>query len=55
MENYNKIMDELEFLRFFYDEVDGALGPASDDVYHIIKEDWKSKGYPLPKEYENEL
>jgi hypothetical protein len=32
------IQRELEFLRFFYGEVDEALGPASDDIYEMIKE-----------------
>lgn len=31
---------ELEFLRFFYEAVDDALGPASDDIYCMLKQEW---------------
>lgn len=45
--------NELEFLRFFYKRVDNALGPASDDIYDMLKdyyvEDTKN---PLPSGYE---
>jgi hypothetical protein len=45
---------ELEFLRFFYSDVDTALGPASDDIYESIKQDWKKQGNKLPKGYGRE-
>ena len=35
-----EIQRELEWLRYFYSEVDNALGPASDDVYEIIKQNY---------------
>ncbi len=43
---------ELEFLRYFYDHVDHALGPASDYIYDYIKQDFKQEtGKLLPVEY----
>jgi hypothetical protein len=42
---------ELEYLRHFYSEVDVALGPASDDVYMGIKENYESEGNELPEDY----
>lgn len=43
--------EELSFLRFFYREVEGALGPASDDIYQMIKEAYEEAGYNLPEGY----
>lgn len=40
--------EELEFLRYFYKEVEGALGPASDDIYFMIADAYKGK---VPKAY----
>ncbi len=45
---------ELEFLRYFYDAVDSALGPASSDIYDMIKTDFKDQHGYLPKDYEDE-
>ena len=42
---------ELEFLRFFYGAVESSLGPASDDVYHMIKEEYVKEGNILPDGY----
>lgn len=46
--------EELAFLRFFYREVNGALGPASGDIYQMIKEAWVDAGQILPEDYEEE-
>jgi hypothetical protein len=43
---------ELEFLRFFYAHVDNALGPASDDIYDMLKDQFvRSTGKDLPGGY----
>ena len=43
---------ELDFLRYFYEQVGYALGPADDDIYNAIKEDYvKRTGNLLPKLY----
>lgn len=44
--------EELEWLRYFYGEVDSALGPASDDVYWAIKEVYVAGGGTLPEGYD---
>ncbi len=46
-----ELLLELEFLRYFYDAVDNPLGPASDDVYEIIKENYTGT---LPSKYQTE-
>lgn len=46
--------NELAFLRFFYKEVNGALGPASGDIYQMIKEAWEDLGNTLPQDYKEE-
>lgn len=38
----------LDYLLYFYDEIDGALGPASDDIYAMIAEDYRDTGAVLP-------
>lgn len=45
---------ELMFLRFFYKEVNGALGPASNDIYQMIKDAWEDAGFKLPNGYKEE-
>lgn len=45
---------ELQFLRYFYKEVNGALGPASGDIYRMIKEAWVDAGQILPEDYKDE-
>lgn len=48
-------MSELEYLRYFYDRVDTALGPASDDVYGSISDAIQKKlGMRLPEGYDDE-
>ena len=39
---------ELEYLRFFYEEVDSALGCASDDIYEMIKDSYDGE---IPEGY----
>lgn len=46
--------DELRFLRFFYYEVNGALGPASDDIYEMIMDAWETVGNVVPEGYREE-
>lgn len=36
-----ELLDELEFLRFFYQQAD--FGPASDDIFSMIREDYMTK------------
>ena len=43
---------ELDYLRYFFDAVDSALGPASDDVYEIIAENYTGT---LPDKYNPEI
>lgn len=43
--------NELEFLRFFYSEIEAAIGPASDDVYYLLKKEWEEEGNELPEDY----
>ena len=43
--------NELEFLRYFYENVEPVLGPASDDIYYDIKEEWVANGNTLPEKY----
>lgn len=33
---------ELKFLRYFYDVASDAMGPADDDIYYMIKSDFKA-------------
>lgn len=46
--------NELEFLRFFYEEVGSALGPADDDIYRSIIDQWAEEGNKIPKKYERD-
>lgn len=47
-----KVATELEFLRWYYEHVDHALGPGSDDVNDALIDDFKEEtGKRLPKEY----
>lgn len=44
--------DELRFLRFFYRKADSAMGPASDDIYRMIKGFFTEKtGIEVPPAY----
>lgn len=43
--------DELKFLRFFYQEAQNGMGPASDDIYWMIKDAWTDAGNALPEGY----
>ena len=43
---------ELEYLRYFFLEVDEYLGPAGDDCYFCISEEYKhSTGKEIPEGY----
>jgi hypothetical protein len=45
--------DELEYLRFFYQEAD--FGPADGDVRFIINDRWKGfSGKDVPEGYRDE-
>lgn len=44
----NTDAEVLVFLKFFYDEADNAMGPASDDIYYMIAEDFRETGKVLP-------
>lgn len=46
--------EELAFLRFFYREAHNGMGPASGDIYQMIKEAWVDAGETLPEDYEEE-
>lgn len=46
-----EIQTELDFLRYFYETVDDALGCASDDVYEMIKQQYVEDGNDLPEGY----
>jgi hypothetical protein len=50
----DKLEQELAFLEYFYDHVDGALGPASDDIYEMIKEEYLEINGSLPEKYDIE-
>lgn len=42
---------ELEFLKYFYKEVRSALGPASEEIYDLIKQDFLDINNYLPETY----
>jgi hypothetical protein len=42
---------ELEWLRYFYNEVDSSLGPASYDIYQLILESYTNNGKYAPVNY----
>ena len=46
---------ELAFLRYFYANADDAMGPASDDIYRMIQNDYVAEGNTLPKRYQREV
>jgi hypothetical protein len=39
---------ELEWLRYFYANVEDCLGPASDDIYEAIADDYIREGNRMP-------
>lgn len=45
---------EMTFLRFFYNEAQNGMGPASDDIYQMIKDAWTDAGNVLPEGYGEE-
>jgi hypothetical protein len=48
---YRELLEEVEFLRYFYAKVYDSLGCAVDDVYVIIKENFVDEGGKLPVGY----
>ena len=46
-----KLIEEIEYLRYFYSEAYDCLGPASDDVVEIIKHNWVKQGNNVPEGY----
>jgi len=51
LEEWKEIERELDFLRFFYDAAGDVFGCASDDVYDLIKQEYKDNGDQLPEGY----
>lgn len=46
---------ELEFLQYFYDKASDAMGPADDDIYDMIKQDFMEKyDCTLPEGYSDD-
>lgn len=44
--------EELEFLRYFYDNAKCGMGPADSDIYAYIKEEYIERtGKALPRRY----
>lgn len=50
----SELLIELKFLRFFYGAAGDVFGPAEDDVYESIKEEYKESGGTVPSLYEEE-
>lgn len=48
------MIEELEFLRFFYERARYAMGPADDDIYQSIKDEFRDEYDYLPKGYGRE-
>jgi hypothetical protein len=46
--------EELEFLRFFYEQAGHVFGPADDDVYRGINKEYEKQGGVVPREYKRE-
>lgn len=45
------LTEEVEYLRFRLDRADNALGPASDDIWQAIKEEYIATGKKVPAGY----
>ena len=50
--DYDELVEELNYLRFFYNECD--FGPAHDDCVEIIKRKYEREGFKVPEGYSNE-
>lgn len=46
--------DRDEWYAYFYHHVMRVVGPASDDIYKMIKDKYKAEGNYLPMEFEDE-
>lgn len=44
-----EMIKELAYLRFFYDQAEYAFGPASDDLYYMIREAYDGE---VPEAYQ---
>lgn len=44
-------IQELEFLRFFYERARYAMGPADDDIYQAIKDEFRDENGYIPYGY----
>lgn len=42
---------ELDWLRYFYSQAKHGMGPASSDIYEMIKEQYIADGDVVPKSY----
>ena len=50
-----KRASELDYLRYFYDAVQPALGPADDDIISMIRDDFEQEtGQRPPIDYDEE-
>lgn len=47
----NELLQELDFLRFFYDEVEKYLHPDDVEVYENVRSDYLKSGKKIPEEY----
>ncbi len=52
-EELNRLHDELDFLRYFFDAAQDSFGPADADVtISIIEEYEENTGNSVPEEYD---
>lgn len=49
-----ELLDELNWLRYFYDHARHGMGPADSDIYAMIKESYVDEGGELPQQYREE-
>lgn len=47
-------LQELDWLRYFYDHARHGMGPAYSDIYAMIKESYVDDGGELPQQYKEE-
>jgi hypothetical protein len=46
-----EIQSELDFLRYFYKEVEFAAGASSEFIYDLIKDEYCREGNEIPEDY----
>ena len=49
-----EIQEELDFLRYFYKEVEFAAGDSSEFIYDLIKNGYVDEGNEVPEEYRDD-